>query len=77
MIDNLIAKLASHFGQCHQECDAKEIARQNMDNFDDEQKIQYVHHVCHMYGVMSAIAKFFALAFVVQTIIFNIFFKLR
>lgn len=77
MIDHLIAKFISQFAQCHQECDAKVIARQNMDNFDDEQKIQYVHHVCHMYGIMVTLVKVLAIAFVAQTIIFNIFFKLR
>lgn len=77
MIDHLIAKFTSLFSHCDQECDAKAIARQNMDTFDDEQKIQYVHHVCHMFGVLSNIVKFFAIAFIFQTIIVSLFFRLK
>ena len=77
MLDQFILKLITPFSQCNQECDAKTIVREKMDDFDDEQKINYAHNLCHMYGVVNLLVKILAVAFIVQTIYFSFFFRMR
>lgn len=77
MLDQLILKFITLFSQCDQECNAKDIVRANMENFDEEQKIQYVHNVCHLYGGACLLFKICAVALIFQIIFFSFFFRLR
>ena len=77
MIDQIILKLIAPISQCNQECDAKTVVRENIEQMDEEQKIQYVHNLCHMYGAVSLLLKIIAIAFIIQTIFFGFFFRLR
>lgn len=66
---NLINRI---FPRCMQECNAKQILRDQFVNFDDEQKIETAHHVCHQVGYYDLIVKILLALLVFQTIYFSI-----
>ncbi len=79
MIDQLILKLITPFAQCNQEqdCDAKTVVRANIETFDDEQKINYAHNLCHMYGALSLLLKIVAVAFIIEIVFFSFLMRFR
>lgn len=63
--------------RCMQECEAKNILRTQFENFDDEQKIETAHHVCHQVGYYDLIVKILLFMFIAQAIFFSIYFRLH
>lgn len=62
---NLINKI---FPRCNQDCDAKQTVRSYFDQFDEEQKIEMAHNVCHQVGYFDFVLKVVLVLFVLQTI---------
>lgn len=62
---NLINKL---FPRCFAECQAKQATRDYFDQFDEEQKIEMTHNLCHQVGYFDLVLKVVLVLFVLQTI---------
>ncbi len=68
---NFIHLINKLFPRCMEECQAKQILRDQFINFDDEQKIETAHHVCHQVGYYDLVLKIVLALLVVQTIYFS------
>ena len=77
MIMNFVKIINALFPTCMQECEAKNILRTQFEHFDDEQKIETAHRVCHQVGYYDLIVKVLLALFIFQTIYFILFFRLH
>ena len=54
---NFVKTINKLFPRCLQECSAKQFLRKQFENFDDEQKLETAHHVCHQVGYYDVVVK--------------------
>lgn len=74
---NFVKIIHMLFPRCNQECQAKQITRDYFDQFDEEQKIEMAHGLCHQVGYFDLVLKVILVLLTLQSIFIFFIFRMR